>query len=106
MGFRHGLDGFFLAYVGPKAGIDWSRLTVLRLPGLPRRASDLLFAVSIDIQLQVFQCTVFCHLEDEDLCPAEFSEPLSDSENDWSEVEEEAGHTEEDQQDAEARRIR
>ncbi|KAI4520104.1 hypothetical protein K525DRAFT_248934 [Schizophyllum commune Loenen D] len=78
LGFRHGLDGFFLAYMGPKAGIDWSRLT----------------------------CTVFCHLEDEDLCSAEFSEPLSDSENDWSEVEEEAGHTEEDQQDAAARRIR
>ena len=80
MGFRHGLDGFFLAYVGPKAGIDWSRLTVLRLPGVPRRASDLLFAVSINIQLQVHQCTGFCQVED--LCPAEFSEPLSDSEDD------------------------
>ncbi|KAL1720409.1 hypothetical protein EV715DRAFT_289372 [Schizophyllum commune] len=103
-GFRHDLSIFSLSRVGHKAGIDWSRLTVLRLPDIPCRASDLLFIVSTSIQLQVFQCTVFGHPENDELCPAELSEPLSDSEDDWSEEEDEATHTEEDRQDAAARR--
>ncbi|KAI5887638.1 uncharacterized protein SCHCODRAFT_02638572 [Schizophyllum commune H4-8] len=105
-GFRRGLDSFALTHVGKKAGIDWSRLTVLRLPNIPCRASDLLFVVSTNMQLQVFQCTVFGHPEDEELCPAEFSEPLSDSEDDFSDGEDEADYTEEDRQDAAARRLR
>lgn len=87
-------DIFSLSQVGPKAGIDWSRLAVLRLPRIPRRACDLLVILSSNLQLQVFQCTVLGHFEDEEQHPSELSEPLSGSE-DASEDDEE-GTTERD----------
>ncbi|KAI5887640.1 uncharacterized protein SCHCODRAFT_02552756 [Schizophyllum commune H4-8] len=104
-GFRHGLDSFALTHVVEKAGIDWSRLTVLCLPNIPRRAYDLLFIASTNPQLQVFRCTVFGEPELED-CEAEFQDPISDSDDDWSEGDSEEDYTEEGRWEAAARRLR
>ncbi|KAL1663303.1 hypothetical protein GGF50DRAFT_128076 [Schizophyllum commune] len=105
VGFEKSGDYLALSGIGRDAGVDWSRLTVLRLPNIPRRAYDLLFIVSISLQLQVFQCSVFGEPEDED-CEAEFQELISDSEDDWSDSEDEEDYTEEDRREAAARKLR
>ncbi|KAL1675383.1 hypothetical protein EV122DRAFT_292768 [Schizophyllum commune] len=105
VGFQKSRDCFALSHIGRDAGIDWSRLTVLRLPNIPRRAYDLLFIVSTNPQLQAFQCAVFGEPEDEDY-EAEFQELISDSEDDWSDLEDEEDYTEEDRREAAARKLR
>ena len=105
VGFQKSRDCFALSHIGRDAGIDWSRLTVLRLPNTPRRAYDLLFIVSKNPQLQAFQCTVFGEPEDEDY-EAEFQELISDSEDDWSDLEDEEDYTEEDRREAAVRKLR
>ncbi|KAL1720408.1 hypothetical protein EV715DRAFT_289371 [Schizophyllum commune] len=105
VGFQKSRDCLALSHIGRDAGIDWSRLTVLRLPNTPRRAYDLLFIVSTNPQLQAFQCTVFGEPEDEDY-EAEFQESISDSEDDWSDLEDEEDYTDEDRREAAARKLR
>ncbi|KAI5825213.1 hypothetical protein K523DRAFT_420209 [Schizophyllum commune Tattone D] len=105
VGFRKSQDYIALSHIGRDAGIDWSRLTVLRLPNIPRRAYDLLFIVSTNAQLQVFQCTVFGEPELEE-CEAEFQGPMSDSDDDWSDGDSEEDYTEEGRWEAAARRLR
>ncbi|KAL1720422.1 hypothetical protein EV715DRAFT_250455 [Schizophyllum commune] len=96
-------DAFPLGNLGAKAwhGIDWSRLTVLRLPEISRWAHDLLILVASAPQLRALQCTVLGEPENIVENDAEFQHYWRDLE----EGEDEEEPTEEERREAAAQAL-
>ncbi|KAI5887626.1 uncharacterized protein SCHCODRAFT_02068975 [Schizophyllum commune H4-8] len=96
-------DAFPFGNLGAKAwhGIDWSRLTVLRLPDISRWAHDLLILVASAPQLRALQCTVLGEPEDLVENDPELQHHWRDSE----EGEDEEEPTEEERREAAAQAL-
>ncbi|TRM58244.1 hypothetical protein BD626DRAFT_586230 [Schizophyllum amplum] len=95
-GLRRNTECYSVYQIG-RAGVQWSNLTVLRLPSIPRCAVDLFVVISCASRLRILRCTVFGEAECDELREEESYDVLSESEDDWSEDDDTSDDEEEEE---------